>query len=110
MSFFYSSEIDKILSVGVSLEHLGINNWALPRNDALEALSKFESSGVAVLGGDVFVLSNGYIEQNYDNWYYECGPKESNADLVHSSIEKTRHYIENYLDQNALFALVPQRN
>ena len=110
MNFFFSPEIDEILSVGVSLKNLGINNWALSRNDALEALSKLKSSGIAVLGGDVFVFSNGIIDQNYDNWYCERNPMESNTDFIASSIEKTRHYIEKYLDQNALFSLIPQCN
>ncbi|EBS7636883.1 hypothetical protein CDR68_24835 [Salmonella enterica] len=110
MNYFFSPDIDEILSVGILLEHLGINNWALSRNDALEVLSKFELSGIAVLGGDVFVFSDGVIDQNYDNWYCEHSPEQPNSDFITSSIKKTRHYIENYTDENALFSLVPQRN
>ena len=42
MNIIWSDKIDNILKVGFPLNSIGINNWALSKKDALNALSKFE--------------------------------------------------------------------
>jgi hypothetical protein len=49
-------KIDPILSRGISLDYLGVRNWALGRGGALNAISELEALGVARIGGDVYQL------------------------------------------------------
>ncbi|EAN8157777.1 hypothetical protein AUB46_21630, partial [Salmonella enterica subsp. enterica serovar Typhimurium var. 5-] len=56
MCILWSKEIDSILNIGISLESLGVKNWALNRKNALDVLHHFESLNICVLGGDVYIL------------------------------------------------------
>jgi hypothetical protein len=109
MENVWSSGVDPILSVGRSLEDVGVRNWALSREDALAALTKLTEIGIAVLGGDVYSVNGKFVESNYDNWYCNCNELESNSDFVERSIGVARNYIVNYHapDGAVLFAMVP---
>lgn len=106
----WSNKIDKILCKGMSLESIGVKNWSLSRPEALNALNQFLILEVPILGGDVCEIINGVLQYNYDNWYCDKLPNESNLDFVKRSIEKAREYIETYLikrPNKIFFALVP---
>jgi hypothetical protein len=105
-----SSEVDKILSTGRLLDEVGVHNWALSRDDALAALTKFAEMGIAVLGGDVYFVNNAVVELSYDNWYCNRDEHESDFAYVERSIVAARSYIEKYncLDRKVLFAIVPK--
>jgi hypothetical protein len=107
MNVFWSNEIDNILNLGVSLEEIGINNWALTREDALNALCSFEKLDIGVLGGDVYIHSNGDMAQNYDSWYCNYLSGESRTNFVTRSINKAKSYILGYSTANAMFVLIP---
>ncbi|WP_170305784.1 Imm40 family immunity protein [Pseudoduganella ginsengisoli] len=109
MENIWSSKIDAILSVGHSLERIGVRNWALEREAALKALQQLSAIGVAILGGDVYVVQGENIEPNYDNWYCNREAEENEADFVARSVAKAQRYIVNYLTSanNVLFAIVP---
>lgn len=107
MSTTWSKEIDEILSTGSPLHDSGVNNWALSRDRALAALDRLEASGVAVLGGDVYLKTDGGIRGNCDNWYFDIEVSELNTRRVRDSIERARDYIRHYPLPDALFALVP---
>ena len=110
MKYFWSNEVDSILSVGRSLEDAGICNWALNREDALVALAKLLEIGVAVLGGDVYLVKGAFVDSNYDNWYCDQSERESDSAFVERSITMARSYIVNYraLECSVLFAIVPK--
>lgn len=99
--------MDAILSVGRSLESLGIRNWALGSDAALFALESLSDLGIGVLGGDVYVVDGGGVESNYDNWYCNKERGESSDDFVARSISKAKSYILGYQRKGVLFALVP---
>lgn len=107
MNNIWSSEVDVILSVGVSLECIGIKNWALSRNEAISAICELETHGVPILGGDVYHLVNGVAEQTYDNWYCDRDANELASEFLRRSVSKAKSYIENYKVDGALFAIVP---
>ncbi|WP_248796202.1 Imm40 family immunity protein [Pseudomonas sp. MWU13-2105] len=109
MAGFWSEEIDAILGVGDSLESIGVRNWALTAVQAIEAIARLSSAGVAILGGDVYSLESGCIEQNYDSWFCNKNNFESEADFVVRSALKAKEYIERYdvSKGGILFALVP---
>jgi hypothetical protein len=111
MTMVWSIKTDAILAVGKSLEDLGIRNWALEQDQALEALNQLAREGIAVLGGDVYLMQEGKLQVSYDNWYCERPLTEKEEDFVSRSIEVARTYIKNYrspLDGPAFFAIVPQ--
>lgn len=92
--------INEILKVGVSLESIGVKNWALSKEDAVKALDRFYELQIPILGGDVCENINGVIHYNYDSWYYDKQPNESQLDFVSRSIAKARDYINNYYSDN----------
>jgi hypothetical protein len=103
--------IKQILSKGMYLNTLGVENWGLTRDQALFALNQLRELNVPVLGGDVCEIINDIIRYNYDNWYCEQNLDESNLSFVVRSIDIARDYLENYHcknDINCLFVLVPQ--
>lgn len=108
MNVIWSEKIDLILSSGVSLEYLGIRNWALVRDDALRAICELGALGIPILGGDVYQLVDQVAEQTYDNWYCDQVPGESDSDFLNRSVNKAKSYIENYSIDGALFTVVPK--
>ena len=94
-------KVDKILKTGYFLSDIGVNNWALPFDKALNALLQFEKWEIPVVGGDVCELKDGIFQYNYDNWYCEQKDNESHQDFVVRSIEKAKSFIINYKIQNA---------
>ena len=111
MKTVWSGKIDDILKDGHYISGLRAGNWALQKNEALNALSKFAELQVAVLGGDVCELLDGVIQYNSDNWECEQLQGEPNADFVLRSITKAKEYIENYKSKHPekiFFAFVPE--
>ncbi len=90
------NEINELLKKGHSLDYLGINNWALSKESALEILNRFEESQICILGGDVFELADTIVRPNYDNWYCNRLPDETDIAYLKKSIEKAKDYIMNY--------------
>lgn len=107
----WSKEVKKILSCGTSLSSSGIDNWALNRNQAMQALDEFEKLKTPVLGGDVFELIDGHPEPNYDNWYCDRQENEELENFILRSIKYSRDYINNYRNRGGretFFVLVAQ--
>jgi hypothetical protein len=111
MGFFWSKTIDEILGVGISLEGIGVRNFALTRQEALTALDQLARNKVPVLGGDVYLMKNGSIEPAYDNWYCDPQKEEAEIDFCNQSISRARDYIDKYKsaeDKAVFFAIVPK--
>ena len=96
MTMAWSEDVKVILSCGISLSEIGVNNWALTETQALQTLNKLESLESPVLGGDVYEMINGEPESNYDNWYCERNDNEKLSEFVARSINYARQYIGNY--------------
>ena len=88
--------LNNILKVGISLEPLGVKNWALSKSDALRALDEFLDIKIPILGGDVCERVDGLLQYNYDNWYCDKLPGETKLEFANRSIKIARDYIENY--------------
>lgn len=111
MDTIWSKESDAILKVGRSLEDVGVCNWALTKEEALMALDRLETEGIAILGGDVYEMQRESLQSNYDNWYCDREENESKSAFVSRSIAKAREYIINYnlnRDKEYFFAIVPE--
>ena len=105
MSLFFNL----LPQTGVSLESIGVKNWAFSKEDAIVVLDKYLELQIPILGGDVCVRSNEVIQYNYDNWHCDKVPDESNIDFVNRSIAVARNYISNYKMnnlENIFFAFV----
>jgi len=96
----WSKKVESIISSGIALHETGITNWALSKEQALEALNKFEYENISVLGGDVYELNEGEPESNYENWFCDRETDELREKYVFRSISKARKYITNYRNQN----------
>lgn len=111
MKVIWSEKIDSILSYGYSLSQIGVNNWALTKEEALLALDKLLEIQVPILGGDVYHKSGETFHSNYDNWYCDQIEGELKADYLTRSIDVARQYIINYQAETSntvYFALIPE--
>ncbi|MFT3980444.1 MAG: Imm40 family immunity protein [Ferruginibacter sp.] len=102
--------IEEILKIGKPLYEIGINNWALSKPEALNAIDQFHSLGISILGGDVYTMTNELFIPTHDNWYCDQLPQEAQIEFLNRSIVKARHYIEAYkinADDKIYFVLVP---
>ncbi|MBO6518425.1 MAG: hypothetical protein JJ900_16190 [Rhodospirillales bacterium] len=98
------------LSCGIPLHDFGTHNWALTREQALQAIGELELMNVPILGGDVVEIDKGKIEFNYDNWHCDLNDGELKRAYVSRSAICARHYIVEYDDtksSRAHFVLVP---
>lgn len=68
------------MKTSFDLSELGINNIAHLQLTALEQLVKFKDMGIAVYGGDVFILDGNDIYLSYDNWY--CARKKRRIYMI----------------------------
>lgn len=98
-------QINKLLKEGYCLQTIGVKNWAFSKDDALNILNRFEELHVSILGGDVYELINNNIQFNYDNWYSNSLPNETDIEFSERSLKKAREYIINYRvdEQNKIF-------
>ena len=104
----WSTEIDSILSVGFSANHLGIKNWVLDREKAIRAIAQLENLRIPVLGGDVFEIEDGKIYQTYDSWYCDQKYDENDSHFIKRSIIEARNYILKYPQKKMGFSIVPK--
>ena len=109
METIWSDRIDAILSKGLPLRCLGINNWALERESALAAINVIVELGHAILGGDVFQLNECGVLVSRDSWFCEPHDGENDKAFVMRSSKKAKTFIELYprAEKSALFAIVP---
>jgi len=106
----WPENVQKILSIGLSLEHQGVHNWALPSVNIRGVIEQLEMEKVGILGGDVYMISGGELHPNYDSWHCEKGSEESDCDFVRRSLIETQRYVDNYtqnISSDAFFVLVP---
>lgn len=107
MESSWNERVYRVLSKGISLSPIGVNNFAFSKELALDVLEELRSLGVAILGGDVYVESGGMFESNYDNWYCKKLDDESVQDFVARSGRDAEKYIQGYGAKGAFFVFVP---
>lgn len=107
-NYIWNEHVDGILCEGRPLADLGVRNYALSQAESLVARSQLNEKGVAVLGGDVYVLIDNLIEETYDSWHCDQDKSESDEEFLKRSIGTSQEYILSYSNSNALFALVPK--
>ena len=110
MATVWSSDIDKVLSVGHFLGASGIRNWALTKEQAIIAIDCLARLGIPILGGDVLTFADGVYRHNHDNWYCTQGEAESTSAFSNRSASESTGFINSYPAPLGLcwFAIVPE--
>ncbi|MBP6390686.1 MAG: hypothetical protein KA175_07050 [Flavobacteriales bacterium] len=101
-----NSVIELLSREGRTLSSIGVNDWALTRDQALVIISEFDAMNVAILGGDVFEDKEGRIAHTYENWYCDRRLDETDEAYRIRANEKARAYIRDYPISSHLFTLV----
>lgn len=91
------------LSVGIDLREIGIENWALTKEQALLFLNECQ---VPVLGGDVMRVVDGEMGSDFANWSCAREDLEGASDYLKRSVHEAKVYITQYPTAGAFFVLV----
>ena len=100
---------NRILESGISLNCIGVENWALTRSQALAALEGLKNLNSTVLGGDVIQFVKNAPRYTYDNWFCEMEDGESTTAFATRSLVVAKSFISDYRNadvQEPFFALV----
>ncbi len=95
-----------IVDNGVSLESIGVDNYALSRADSLRLLNLLKEQQVSILGGDVYASKCGQLLLTYDNWYSDKDAFETEESFCARSISEAEKYISGCLNADVYFAFV----
>jgi hypothetical protein len=102
----FSEKVFLILSQGESLESIGTNNWAFPKDKVEIVLHACLEQKIGIFGGDVLFIKNRKFEYSYDSWSCEPDAQEPKDEFVLRSITRARSYIAAYKIKGAFFSFV----
>jgi hypothetical protein len=88
--------VRRILEAGKALTDCGSNNWALTRAQALVAIAAIEDESRVLLGGDVWLESNGELSPTGDSWHFDPNPSHALATNVAAGADKAKAYVAAY--------------
>lgn len=91
--------VRRILETGRPLTEHGSNNWALSRPQALVAIAAIEHESRVLLGGDVWLATNGILSPTGDSWHFEPNPHEAHSTNVKDGAAKGKVYVTTYPDR-----------
>ena len=79
------------------LSEIGVEEFAWRPEDAAQVLELLRPTGIAVLGGDVYLKRHERFEPSYENWYAERDPQELPSAFAIRSQSKAREYLANLM-------------
>ena len=103
------NELISILKTGISLEPMGVNEYAFSYENVLLVITEIEKLGIPILGGDVLTMDHGRLGYTGDSWSCNRRMNEPVSEFFKRSIQHTRNYIEYYHKRNKcsfLFSIV----
>ncbi|WP_045574929.1 Imm40 family immunity protein [Desulfosporosinus sp. I2] len=83
-----------------SLEHLGISEIAWDWQNAIRIVGFLCECNCAVLGGDVYKMTNYELNSTYDSWYINKDETKTWSEYVAESKDKAVSYLNQYHDRN----------
>ena len=86
-----------ILGEGKKLDVLGVDEYGFSFDNIKRVIEILKEKEIPILGGDVYLLSDGKIYPTYDSWYMN---KSGEKDFFIKSYEKTISYISDYINDN----------
>jgi hypothetical protein len=96
-------------SKGVRIDLPGLDEIALKRADALQAVELLRTAAIPILGGDVWYRRRGRFEIAYANWHADPQIGEDSFTYLQRSLSKTAQYVREFpepADGEPLFVLV----
>jgi hypothetical protein len=78
---------------GISLSELGLKEIALYKHSALEAIEELRASNTPILGGDMYRLINGRMEDTYKNWYCQRSDYNTYKEYMETSWKISEDFI-----------------
>lgn len=93
----YKNIPQDIVKCAISLEIIGINEYAWKKNEIIKILEILRKERIAVLGGDVYRIVDNKIEFTYDSWYLN---NDGDLDFVERSLDKAFSYVQEYEKAN----------
>lgn len=94
---------------GRDLREIGLDEVALSKRDALDAIQSLEGHQIAVLGGDVYFEEGGRIRPRLHNWFCEKQPNEHPFEFTKRSQIVALNFVQGYdasAKSNSFFVLV----
>jgi hypothetical protein len=105
-----SKDYQKMLVArGIVLSDLGLQDVALRKADALQAIKLLQVDSIPVLGGDVYYRENSKSSIAYANWYCEPTIGEDIQAFSSRSCAKATEYISQFPDlagKESIFVIV----
>lgn len=89
-----------LLDSGCSLQSVGVSEIAWPYEDAIKVIKFLTSRGYAILGGDVYLRSDGKLTSTCDSWYATKDMSMPWEQFVVESMRIAVSYIELYHERN----------
>jgi hypothetical protein len=98
-----------LLERGVSLDYMGIDEFAWNWQDILIVIDYFLNNHVFLSGGDVYSAVNGTLRPTGDNWYINKSSYLSTSNDLEKSRNVSIDFINKYVEKNGenfLFSVV----
>lgn len=91
---------DMLLDSAKSLDGIGVLELAWDWKNAIRVVEFLWEHNYAILGGDVYQLSDGKFHSTYDNWYVNKNIKKSKKEFLEETKSKAISYISKYSEMN----------
>ena len=83
----------------IDLSTMGVNNFALLKEDALKIIGKFKKENILLCGGDFITREDGELNYNYINW-------ATDKDNIVHNLEYAKNFIEKYATDDTYIEFV----
>lgn len=83
----------KLMSKGISLHSIGIDETAWTAEKLYIVLNEIKKCNITILGGDVYKIENGKIHSTTDLWFFT-------NENIESRVNISMKYVENYENNN----------
>ena len=90
----------ELIQRAISLEEIGVDEYAWMWGDALEVIQALGSQGILILGGDVYSVSGGRASPTYDNWYVNPSNLVPTSEDIRKAQQLSDSYVRTYAAQH----------
>ena len=95
--------LEYIKDKSIDLSEMGVNNFALLKDDALELIKKFGKNNILLYGGDFIMRKDGKINYSYTNW------STDGKDIVYN-LKYAKNFIEKYATDDIYIEFVTEED
>lgn len=92
---------NQLISQGISLEKIGINEYIWNWKDAIEVVEFLSQQGYLIYGGDVYFENNGEYKPTYDSWTLNKTKTSISNENILESKKHAIEYIVSYIKKNS---------